>query len=612
MTTLPDHLAQLEFSGLVRLAQALPELEYLFRHALIQDAAYRSLVKADRRTLHRIVGEALERAYADRIDEIAPLLARHFDEAGDDDRALKYFTLAGDVAARTYANAEAILHYTCALQIAKRFPARSPTRLGETSSTEVSLTHLYTSLGQALELSARHAEALANYADMERLASERGDRAMELAALMARAKIHATLNSEQNPDKAQVLLEQALALARELRDRATECRVLWNLMLVFLWSGYDQHRAVAYGEDALALARELHLREQVAFTLNDLTYAYMSTGQWPRARAALDESRGIWRELGNQPMLADNVANSVLIHLRAGDFDQAVTAADEALRISRAIDNVWGQAGSQAYVGLVHWERGDIDRAVAVMEDSIRLGEQVGHPAPVVATRSDLAWVLGALGAVERGLALARLALDRAANAFDMHVVPLATIARLHLLGGDLASAEATLREAQRQLKPEGLQWFAPILVPLVEAELALARCDYADAAKVADKVLAYLRGSQTRLYASDTLYVKSRALLAQSRSEEASVVLAEALAEAEALGSRRMLWPILSALGDIESARGHDTVARALLQRAREVVGYIADHCPTDPSRGSGQSLRQMFFNQSEVRKVTSFLSNQ
>ena len=427
---------------------------------------------------------------------------------------------------------------------------------------------------------------------------------MRLAALMARAKVHATLNSEQDPDKAQVLLEQALALARELGDRATECRVLWNLMLVFLWSGMDQHQSVTYGEQALALARELHLREQIAFTLNDLTYAYMSTGQWPRARAALDESRGIWRELGNQPMLADNVANSVLIHLRAGHYDQAVTAADEALRISRAIDNVWGQAGSQAYVGLVHWERGDIDRTVAVMEDSIRLGEQVGHPAPIVATRSDLAWVLGALGAVERGLKLARLALDRAAKPFDMRVVPLATMARLYLLGGDLALAEAALREAQRELKPEGLLWFAPILAPLAEAELALARRDYAGAAKLADKVLAYLRGSQMRLYVSDTLYVKGRALLALSRPEEASVVLAEALAEAEALGSRRMLWPILSALGEIESARGHDAEAQALLQRAREVAGYIADHCPPD--------LRQMFLNQSEVRKVTGFISNQ
>lgn len=600
MITLPGHLAQLEYSGLVRLAEALPELEYSFRHALIQDAAYRSLVKADRRALHRAVGETLERTYPDRIDELAPLLGRHFGEAGDDDRALRYFTLAADQAARQYANSEAVMHYTAALEIAKR--ASLMTQPGEGRGG--GLTHLYAQRGQALELSARHAEALANYVDMQSQADLLKDRSMRLAALMARAKVHATLNSEHDPSKAEPLLEQSLSLARELGDRAAECRILWNLMLVFLWSGRDHWQSIVYGEQALALARELHLREQIAFTLNDLTYAYMSTGQWPRARAALDESRGIWRELGNQPMLADNVANSVLIHLRAGHFDQAVTAADEALRISRAIDNVWGQAGSQAYVGLVHWERGDIDRAVAVMEDSIRLGEQVGHPAPIVATRSDLAWVLGALGAVERGLELARLALDRAANAFDMHVVPLATMARLHLLDGDLASAEAALREAQRKLKPEGLQWFAPILVPLVEAELALARRDYAGAANVADKVLAYLRDSQTRLHAPDTLYVKGRALLAQGRSEEASVVLAEALAEAEALGSRRMLWPILSALGDIASARGHDVVARALLQRAREVVSYIADHCPPD--------LQQMLLNQSEVRKMTGYLSNQ
>ena len=77
--TLAAHLNTLESTGLVHLAQTLPELEYLFRHALIQDAAYRSLVKADRRALHRAVGEMLERAYPDRIDELAPLLARHFD-----------------------------------------------------------------------------------------------------------------------------------------------------------------------------------------------------------------------------------------------------------------------------------------------------------------------------------------------------------------------------------------------------------------------------------------------------------------------------------------------------------------------------------------------------
>ncbi|MGH2522606.1 MAG: hypothetical protein ACRDH2_08895 [Anaerolineales bacterium] len=74
--TLGNHLSTLETSGLIRLAARQPELEYLFRHALIQEAAYGSLVKADRRNLHRAVGEALERLYPDR------LLARTCADAG--------------------------------------------------------------------------------------------------------------------------------------------------------------------------------------------------------------------------------------------------------------------------------------------------------------------------------------------------------------------------------------------------------------------------------------------------------------------------------------------------------------------------------------------------
>src|SRR6185436_8223568 len=81
--TLHADLSALEASGLVRLSQIEPELEYLFRHVLIQDAAYHSLLKADRRRLHLMVGEALERLYPDRADtqELAPLLGQHFDEA---------------------------------------------------------------------------------------------------------------------------------------------------------------------------------------------------------------------------------------------------------------------------------------------------------------------------------------------------------------------------------------------------------------------------------------------------------------------------------------------------------------------------------------------------
>src|SRR3970040_2353021 len=111
--SLANHLTTLEASGLVRLAAVQPELEYLFRHALVHEAAYGSLVKADRKQLHLAVGEALESLYPEQAAsrELAPILGEHFSKAGDDARALKYLSLAGAAAARVYANAEAALHY---------------------------------------------------------------------------------------------------------------------------------------------------------------------------------------------------------------------------------------------------------------------------------------------------------------------------------------------------------------------------------------------------------------------------------------------------------------------------------------------------------------------
>ena len=119
MNTLPGHLSSTRLkptvspasdsgyqSGAYRLfgqQQELPELEYLFRHALVQDAAYDSLLLADRRQLHQMVGEVLEQAYPERLAEFAPVLAQHFTMAGLDDKALDYLILAGDTAANIYA-----------------------------------------------------------------------------------------------------------------------------------------------------------------------------------------------------------------------------------------------------------------------------------------------------------------------------------------------------------------------------------------------------------------------------------------------------------------------------------------------------------------------------
>src|SRR5689334_22017459 len=93
-----SHLIQLENVGLIRLSQIEPELEYIFRHALIQEAAYASLLKQDRRKLHLAVGEVLAQAYADRPEEFEGVLAYHYSRAEAWDKTLPHARSAADQA----------------------------------------------------------------------------------------------------------------------------------------------------------------------------------------------------------------------------------------------------------------------------------------------------------------------------------------------------------------------------------------------------------------------------------------------------------------------------------------------------------------------------------
>ena len=170
--SLDRYLARLQSAELVFEATRLPELEYAFRHSLTQEAAYNTILLRRRREFHKSVGEAIEVLFPDRADELAPRLAHHFAEARAADKALRYYTLAGDAAMRLYANTEAAGHCGEALQLALQQEAG-----GER------LIHIYRNRGRALELTGQFDEAIDNYAQMEGLAHERGDRTLELAAL---------------------------------------------------------------------------------------------------------------------------------------------------------------------------------------------------------------------------------------------------------------------------------------------------------------------------------------------------------------------------------------------------------------------------------------------
>jgi tetratricopeptide (TPR) repeat protein len=105
-------LNALEAGGLIEIAALQPELEYLFRHALVQEATYSSLLKQDRRTLHRAAAETILALHPGREAELASVVAMHYEQAGDAQHAADYLMLAGEHALERFANREAFAFFT--------------------------------------------------------------------------------------------------------------------------------------------------------------------------------------------------------------------------------------------------------------------------------------------------------------------------------------------------------------------------------------------------------------------------------------------------------------------------------------------------------------------
>src|SRR5262249_4229237 len=116
----PDSLHELQRLGLLRQSRRWPQPEYRFRHALIQETAYRTLLAEQRTRLHRRAAEGLEERYPERDAEVLGLLAYHWLRAEDEEKAAGYLLRAGDKARLEYALDEAIEHYRDLLPLLER------------------------------------------------------------------------------------------------------------------------------------------------------------------------------------------------------------------------------------------------------------------------------------------------------------------------------------------------------------------------------------------------------------------------------------------------------------------------------------------------------------
>lgn len=573
--TLSRTLDHLESSDLVRrLSEA--ELAYLIKHTLVQETVQASLLKQDRKRLHRLVAKTMEDLYDDRLDEYATRLFQHYDAAGENDKTIVYGERAGDAAARISAYDEAIASYGRAFELTQR-----------RADDAALLIRLMTKLGRAYELDANYDMALALYRETRDFARARGERAVELGALVQLAKVLAVGAMRYDPKESERVAGEALTLARELNDEHAQARVLWTMMLLNLYGAGGAGVGIPFGEQSLALARALGWREQIAYTLNDLSYAYLNAGDGVQARESSRAAAQLWRELDNKPMLTDSLNKQGMDALLVGEFEAASASAAESRTLSQAIGNRWGESTGYMVEGYIAQSRGDYVSARAAFHACLAKGETIGIHGPLLIARFELAKMFAYFGQVESGAQLAREALERTrGQEIDWNAWAYATVAEVEHRRGDAEAAENALAEIEdappahffERILPPGA---IPIVLAQADRDLRRGRMDAAEAR--VEQLLAFLARSEFQIFLPAALEKRARVRIRQRDWENASRVLEQARIIAEALGIPQARFEIALARWDLETARDDARAANQARAEAQREMNAMLLRVPDD-----------------------------
>ncbi|WP_423225038.1 adenylate/guanylate cyclase domain-containing protein [Candidatus Amarolinea aalborgensis] len=586
--TLDEQLISLQRMGLILESARRPEREYSFQQTLIQEAVYSTILLRQRRKYHELAARAIEEIFGERLAELAPVLARHFDEAHVADRAVEYYWRAGAAAMRLYATAEALVHFDRGVALIGANPDL-PTELA---------VRVYDERGRALELCSRFEEARQNFLDLEQLALVRRDARAELAALTAQGRLHSGINPLYDPTAAHALAERARALAHDMGDRTAEVEILWNLMNQERFAEGRLQQAVVYGEQALALARTLGSLNLLPYIVNDLGDVYGSIGEFRRSLELLAEARSLWRSLGNEPMLADSLTGSGVWTGVVGDHEAALTYLDEAMAISERIKNIWGKAYSRGIRGWILFDLGQLGRAVDELSLAAQEAQEAGFLFGRVYTRLMLALTYSELGMIEAALGAATEAVSLATEQMAQLAVP--SQALLLFLGVRAGRPDAPLASRLGQHQDDdgmsnALQFY---FLGLAMATWALHQGNAQEALTLSEAMLARTTAAGAATWAVDAALLRAEALLALDRREEAFAQLQQAEAAVEAMQLHRAQWHVLLALADLEESRGEHPQAQQHRGRARAEIEVIL----ANTSRPDQQAA---FLAQPKVRRL-------
>ena len=448
--------------GLLRELQALeiiyeqgllPEPAYIFKHAVIQDVAYNSLLLQRRKALHRAVGEAIEELYQDRLEEHYAELAHHFTQGEVWDKALAYCRQAGEKAMAQSAYREAVGYFEQALSALSHLPEQRDT------------------LEQAIDL---------------------------------RLALRTALQPSGNFGRILTALREAESLAEALDDPRRLAQASFFLSRHFYFMGAAD-QAIAAGQRALALATAGSEVLQ-ALANQSLGVAYRAQGDYRQAIDCFRQTVVFFDGARRHERFGELFLPAVLsraylatCHAELGTFAEGRALGDEGLRIAEAVAHPSSLMFASWGIGLLCLRQGDLPRALPRLERAVSLCQDANLPRffPLMAAALGAAYTLG--GRIADAIPLLTQAMEQMAAPEPVAFQALCrlSLGEAHALAGRLEEAHALAERAlalahehqERGNQAYALRLLGEIAAHSVPPEVEPAEAFYRQAIALADEL---------------------------------------------------------------------------------------------------------------------------
>jgi len=442
---------------------------YSFSDIIVRDVVHEEVSHLRHKRLHGIVGCALEKVYAKKIDEHLGEIAYHFLEGGDKDKALEYFLKAGEKAQKVYAHNEAFSYLQHALELLEEREenleqkVRIIERLGDLKAWMGKVDECSEYLNKSLTLW----NQLGDKKNIARLHAKMASWIWQVAGDRDKASDHHRMALE--------ILEK--------EPESVELSHLYEDISHMLWRG-GSTEALSWAQKAFGLAERLGAPEVLVACYNDMGTLYLKMGEFEKASKYYEQ--GLKTALENNLVDAITLYNNLSeLYLATGEFQKMFETAQKGSEFTKKVGSLYGLTWINSRLAESYAFMGELQKAISIFEEILALAKKIKYPVQVSGAMCGLGWCYQILGEWDKSLQYLMEARDTAKKIGEYQFYGWATLllGELFMEMEDYVEAEKYLQESRDTWEKAGdretqLTWTFPVLsrVCLKKGEIEKAK----------------------------------------------------------------------------------------------------------------------------------------